>query len=398
MGRPRPRAERPPAPSRGSFTTLFRMGHLAARSLATTVLSTVCALAVLAAGAVSPASAASAKAPAGWMGVSATDGTLLGSATLWPQETAVMKTSGVQSVRVPFYWTAMQPFGPGPVSFAASDRVVEAASRQGLRLLPIVLGTPAWAAADPQPGGGWSSPRDPAEYGTFIGELAKRYGPKGTFWAEHADVPKRAIGTWQVWNEPDLRSYWSQQPFAKSYVALLKAARTSVRAADPKGRIMLAGFPNRSWVSLASVYKAKGGPLFDVAAVHGYTASAANVIRLVDENRKVMAKNHDAKKPIAVTEMGFSSAPKRVGIPTYVTWNTTESGQAKKVTELYASLAAKRSSRHIEGAYWYSWYTPEDTGEGGWEDYTGLRHLQGGSIASKPALAAYAKAARKLRR
>ena len=386
------------APAGRAFTTLFRMGHLASRSLATAALSTACALLALVAVLASPASAASAKVPAGWMGVSATDGSLLGSAPLWAGETKVMKGAGVQSVRVPFYWNAMQPFGPGPVSFTASDVVVEGASRQGLRLLPIVLGTPAWAAKDPEASRGWSAPRSPAEYGTFLSELAKRYGPKGTFWTEHPDVPRRPIGTWQAWNEPDLDAYWAQQPFAKGYVALLKAARTALRAVDPKGRIMLAGFPNRSWQSLEKVYKAKGGKLFDVAAVHGYTGSASNVIRLVDENRKVMARYHDARKPIAVTEMGFSSAPKSVDVPQYVTWNTTEAGQAKKVTELYASLAAKRASRRIEGAYWYSWYVPETSGKGGWEDYTGLRHLDGQTIVSKPALAAYAKVAKKLRR
>ena len=110
---------------------------------------------------------------------------------------------------------------------------------------------------------------------------------------------------------------------------------------------MLAGFPNRSWQSLAAVYKAKGGRLFDVAAVHGYTSSSANVVRLVEANREVMAGNHDARKPIAVTEMGFSSAPSSVNVPKYVTWNTTPSGQAKKVTELYTALAAKRSSLRI---------------------------------------------------
>lgn len=365
--------------------------HLRLRALLV-VLATVLLAAVAAAPAV-------AKVPAGWLGVAATDGNLLGSAQTWSDETVVMKHAGVQSVRLPLYWNAMQPFGPGPVDFTSSDVVVAAASRQGLRILPIVAGTPAWAAQDDGGRAGWSVPRVPSQYGDFLSALAMRYAPGGTFWSEHPDLTARPIRTWQVWNEPNLTSYWPQQPFAKSYVALLRVAREALRKVDNRGRIMLAGFPNQSWLSLQSVYKAKGRSSFDVAAVHAYTANATNVIRLVDKNRDVMRKYNDAQKPIAVTEMGFSSAPKSVSVPKYVTWNTTQAGQAKRLTELYSALAAKRTSRRIEGAYWYSWYTPETaTATAGWEDFTGLRHQTGGVITSKPALSAFAKVARKVTR
>ena len=43
--------------------------------------------------------------------------------------------------------------------------------------------------------------------------LQKRYGPRGSWWQDHPDVPKRPIRTWQIWNEPHLRFQWGNPIF-----------------------------------------------------------------------------------------------------------------------------------------------------------------------------------------
>jgi hypothetical protein len=382
------------------MANVLPMGHHRSRALVALL-----ALILVAIAAPTSASAASSKVPAGWVGVVASDYSLLTSATLWPQETATMRKSGVQSVRIPFYWYAMQPSNgtPAGTTFAATDKMVEAAARSGLRVLPIVVGTPKWDAKYPSVSVGFSVPKDDKPYGDFLGLLAKRYGTKGTFWSEHPDVTKRAITTWQAWNEPNLCYYWNQtgtnacknKPFAKGFVALLKAARTGLRKADSKGKIMLAGLPNDSWNTLAQIYKAKGRSSFDSVAIHGYTALASNVPKFLAKDRTVMKKYGDRKKPIYMTEFGFSSGGSAV--KNKVPWNTSQSGQASRGAAALKALAKSRKSLGIAGVYWYSWYSPEVPGSSAWEDYTGLRTAgPGGTIVSKPALKAFSKTAKSL--
>src|SRR6185295_11550826 len=109
--------------------------------------------------------------------------------------------------------------------------------------------------------------------------LATRYGPSGTFWKQNPTLPKLPIRDWQIWNEPDATKYWSDQPFVADYTALLKAARVALRGVDPGARTVLAGFPSRSWVSLARLYKAGARTAFDVAAVHPFSLPVANITR-----------------------------------------------------------------------------------------------------------------------
>jgi hypothetical protein len=68
--------------------------------------------------------------------------------------------------------------------------------------------------------------------------------------------------------------------------------------------------------------------------------------------------------------------------------------QARNLAQAYALLAANRRSLNIDGAYWYTWLTTDSTPF--WSYWAGLRKiLRSRSIVSKPAHAAYVRAARR---
>ena len=186
---------------------------------------------VLALSAPASASAKVKPIPKTWIGVMA-DGPLATDGIRRDGEWDRMKAAHVGFVRTTFYWAALQPT-PDTLDLTATDGMVLAAARRGMVTLPVVTGAPAWAAANP--GTISSPPRDPAAYAAVLAQLVARYGPKGTLWAQNPAVPKRPVRTWQVWNEPNITAYWSQQPFARAYVALVKAARTALKAA-PAGQ------------------------------------------------------------------------------------------------------------------------------------------------------------------
>jgi hypothetical protein len=343
-------------------------------------------VAVLAA---APAQAAKRQVPRGWLGVVA-DGPLMEGI---PVETEwdLLASSGVESVRIGFHWPVMQPDEATPPDLATTDAIVLAAASRGVRLLPVVQGTPAWAARNPAKGAA-SPPRDIADFTRFLRVLIARYGSHGTLWSEHPEVRALPIRDWQIWNEPNFRDFWSQQPFAKSFVPLMRAAYKTVHHADPGGRAILAGMANRSWSGLDRFYKAGGRGTFDAVALHPFTKQPKNVVRVVELARDVMRRHHDARTPVWVTELSFPAAKGKVDKP--YGFETTQAGQVKGLRASLRSLAAHRRKLRIERVFWYAWLTTESrTSSFAW---SGLRRVRNGAIVSSSALAAFRGVARTL--
>ena len=352
---------------------------------AAAVLAALCAALLLAA----PAQARN--VPRGWLGVQA-DGPLTEPGNPFASEWGLMRSSGAETVRVAFDWGAAQPLEGGPIDFTATDAAVVAAAQQRLPVLPVVHRTPDWAAVRTGEGGA-SPPRDTAAYAGYLTALVGRYGPNGSLWAELPALPRVPIRAWQIWNEPNLTLYWTTQPFAKGYVALLKASRRALRAADPGARTILAGLPNISWVALRQIYRAGGRGSFDAVALHPYT-TPRNVLRLVRLARVETRRFRDGRVPIWITEMTWTaSRGKARGLPGLV---TDERGQSTRLRTALSRLVRARRKYRIQKVIWYTWLSRE--GSRNPFDYAGLRRLRGDRIASAPALASFRRAAKRLAR
>ena len=184
-------------------------------------------------------------------------------------------------MRAAFYWRAVQPTGPGDADLVRdSTPLVLAAAARGLDVLPVLQGTPdlggARARATPA-----RRPRDPRDFARFLTLLVTRYGPTGSFWAEHPEVAKRPIRAWQIWNEPNITALLERGVLG---AALRRSCSRPPmrRCATPtrSAKTVLAGLPNDSWVALHRIYAAGGRSAFDVVALHPYTSKPSNVIKL----------------------------------------------------------------------------------------------------------------------
>jgi hypothetical protein len=260
-----------------------------------------------------------------------------------------------------------------------------------MRVLPVVLIAPLWAAR--HPGAFNSPPSDPAPYARFVGALARRYGPGGSFWAEHPELAPLPVADWQVWNEPSLGDFWSDDPWVRDYVALMRATRSELRRADPRARLIMAGLPNQSWADLARVYRAGGRRYFDAVALHPFTAKVNGVFTILDKGRHVMARYGDARKPLLVTELSWPSAKGKTN-RTYGI-ETTERGQAAKLADALPKLAARRRSLRLESVYWYTWLS-EDRRDDYPFDYAGASRIENGKVIRKPAFRTLRSAALEL--
>lgn len=347
------------------------------------------------------ASAGARQVPRGFFGASFEGSVLDRGGPLLDHETRLMAASGVESVRATFSWDQAQPYEqladvPAeqrsrfrvvdgvPTDFSATDQLVRTAALRRFHLIPVVLRAPAWDSR--HPGKLASPPAGTAGYARYLRALVGRYGPEGSFWAENPTVPRRPQRDWQIWNEPgQAKFFWSDQPFAKDYVALLRASRQAITSADPGARIILAGLVGLSNNDLQRIYDAGGRGLFDVAAVHPFTYYASNAVVLVKRFRRTLDRNGDRKVPLVISELTWPSAKGK--ITDGYGFEVTEKQQAQRIRQLFPLLVRKRRSLRLEGVIWYVWASKDTT-----QDtfmYSGLRHYRKGRITPKPAYFAF---------
>jgi hypothetical protein len=373
-----------------------------------------------------PATASARSVPKGWLGVTFDSGYVANHGSV-DSEVKRMARNGVESVRVPVYWSSMQPYATAadvppaeaghfrdaagvPTDFRALDRLVTSAARKRLPLLPVLLDAPGWAAADASRA--IAVPRDPATFARFLTGLVGRYGVTGTFWSEHPTLPRVPTRTWQIWNEPSNSFYWDST-WASAYPRLLRAAYDAIKAADPGARVVMAGIntggggkakPLYSWKVLGTLYgqlddQGLGHP-FDETAVHVYTRRVSDAVRVVRETRKVM-KRHGDGRPIVVTELAWPAAYGKLrdekGRRREFFAATTPKGMAKRLKQGVRALARQRKKLGIAGVDWFQWAS----GYNGTSDafrYSGLRRGRGKHIRDTPSLAAFRSVARSLAR
>ncbi|HEX8086127.1 MAG TPA: cellulase family glycosylhydrolase [Solirubrobacteraceae bacterium] len=306
-------------------------------------------------------------------------------------EARLMAQSGVGTVRVAFYWRSMQPSRDEPIDFAETDRVVAAATRSGMSVMPTVVRAPSWATGGDDREG--AVPEDPATYAAFVAELVRRYGPGGSFWSTYPGAA-RPVGTWQVWNEPDIGRYWRGSPWPETYVRLLRAASPAIKAVDPRAQVVMAGLTNKSWLDLQSLYEAGARGFFDAAAIHPFSRRPSNVMKITRLARSVLDAEGGDRVPLVISEISWSSGKGKSTLN--YGWETSEKGQASRIRQILPLLAESRRKLRIQAVYWYTWLSPP-IGQKESFSYSGLRRMRNGKPISKPALRAFRTTVRKLR-
>src|SRR4051794_38331501 len=353
---------------------------------------------------------ASARVPASWIGAEA-DGPMVSGKVDLSHQLKKMHRAGAGSVRFSIFWDLAQPYaswddvpasqlsrfvGAGvPTDWARIDQMVGEAVKHGLRPLPVVQRAPEWAREHPKLDNSPPSASGVTAYANFLTDVVKRYGHHGEYWNEHPEVPRRPIGRWQVWNEPDGSRDWSDQPGIPGYVKLLKPAHDAIKAADPKAKVVLAGLVGRSWRDLAQVYKEGGRRYFDVAAIHPFTLKLVNVMKILKWSRQVMRRHHDAHKPLVISEMSWPSAQGKV--KHYYGFEVTPRGEASKLTAAYKKLAHHRRQLRLDGVFWSTWLSYDRSRSYSF-DYAGLLRFKNGKVIAKPAYRAFKRVAHRLER
>jgi hypothetical protein len=278
--------------------------------------------------------------------------------------------SGAKTVRWSMFWARIER-SRGQFDWRAPDRVVGDLASRGIRVLPILSGTPAWLEKSPSKPP-LNSKKERNAWKGYLRQAVNRYGPNGAYWSgqyltDHPGKSARPIKTWQIWNEPNLVSHWKPHPSPSRYTRLLKLSHNAIGDADPRAKVMFAGMPGYSiqtdaWDFLRRAYKHGAGHAFDIAALHPYSHNVNQMLRSVKHFRNVMRKHSDSRKPLWITEIGWGSLPKSA---TSYHLTKGKKGQARILRHAFRALKKKRHKWHIKRVVWFNFRDPRGgTGEG----------------------------------
>ncbi|MDP2662157.1 MAG: cellulase family glycosylhydrolase [Dehalococcoidia bacterium] len=235
------------------------------------------------------------------------------------------KAAGFSWIKAQIRWESTEP-QKGNIQWGNMDNIANLAAARGIKVLFSVVTAPDWSR--PGANHSYSGPPDnPQDFANFVGAIASRL--------------KGKVHAYEVWNEQN-RAEEAGGPGkqnATAYVALLKAAYTAIKAADPNA-VVLSGAPTPAGTvdlgqgALAiddidyfrQMYAAGAKPYFDAVAAHPsgfnnapdtYENSGARAdfkghrsfyYRNYENYRQVMVDNGDGAKQIWFTEFGWAVA------------------------------------------------------------------------------------------
>lgn len=221
-----------------------------------------------------------------------------------------LQSVGITDLRVLVPWAAVQPI-QGWNDWSAVDRVINGAAARNIKVLGILNSPPVWASVpNTLPLAGM--PADNAQFAAFAGAAAARY--------------KGKVTAWEVWNEPNAITFWAPGPNAAQYTALLKAAYTAIKAADPNAVVVAASVGSTiDWFGLTvnpvkfveGMYAAGAAGYFDALSFHPYQYTTPfsqggymYEAPITQANRiyALMVANGDGHKKIWATEYGQPSS------------------------------------------------------------------------------------------
>jgi hypothetical protein len=296
---------------------------------------------------------------------------------------SLIENARATSLRTDVSWASVEAT-QGQFNWVGPDEIISQAASHHLNVLMIVDTSPVWASGASISRSDSLPPRNPAAYGAFAAAVAARYGVGGAFWREHPHLPRYPPAGIELWNEENTSRFWgNESPSPAEYAAMVKAAYTSIKQANPRMTVLVgglaseggyddvtcsgqkdAGHDRAAWNGLnylQALYANGIHGYFDGVAWHVYNywrgASATKMLAYND----CSAWSQMASTPVSVRSLmdSHGDASKRVwitetGAPTCVTGATYTCVSPAQQADLVAGEARGwKSLPWAGGFYWY---------------------------------------------
>jgi beta-xylosidase len=231
---------------------------------------------------------------------------------------------GANTIRSAIQWAGLEPAEKGRYAgwyLDALDAVVARARKRHVKVMLTPVFTPCWASSGAAGLMSWlcsvtsivpsltiRPPATPNDYADFMVFLAKRYGD--------------ALAALEVWNEPNLPSFWNSATPATDYAALLKATYTAVKRVAPDLPIVAGALAGADVAFLEKLYDAGIAGSYDVLSVHPYNDGRAPEETIPEQfahatflqglrNVRAALRAHGDTHPVWLTEIGWNTSSQR---------------------------------------------------------------------------------------
>lgn len=214
-----------------------------------------------------------------------------------------LKALGLEWARVDVHWDRHE-LSEGNYRLAELDRLVADLEAQQLKTLIYVVGSAAHATSAPRGSRTPDQypPKNPLLFADMMAKMVERYP---------------YVAAWQVWNEPNIPSYWRPNEDAKAYGHLLLTTVQHVRSRAPTTQLIMGGMayysqmPVKGGLMLEELGKLGVAQLNITAAYHPYThypeGNEKGKHDFLVHSQQLNSLIRSVKMPIWATEWGWSS-------------------------------------------------------------------------------------------
>ena len=244
-------------------------------------------------------------------------------------------------------WADLEPV-KGGWQWGRLDNIVKNTGSANVDILLPLQATPTWAASNPRSIGAYglganTTPAEWADWEHYVAAVVRRY--------------KGRISIYEVWNEPNLKQFFSGTP--QEMAELTKRASEVIHREDPSAKVVCSSITGDYGITWLKQYLDLGaGKYCDVIGYHFYTnhQSPEKMLPIIRSVQKVMNEAGLRDKPLWNTESGWLISH---GGPV----DYAAAGFSPGVKVLSADEAAAYVPRSLLLAkyagigrfYWYSW-------------------------------------------
>ncbi|MDP1443105.1 GH39 family glycosyl hydrolase [Priestia megaterium] len=161
---------------------------------------------------------------------------------------------------------------------------------------------------------------------------------------------KNQNGVWEIWNEPNHKSYWNDQPSYKDYSLLVEKVAPLIKRYDKSGLVVapaLSGTHTEALQWLENVFKnPKAISSIDAISVHPYNnIRPETVLEDYKKLRNLIKKYSNEPLPIFSGEWGFAVN----------TYSENFIIDEQKQAEFLVRMLLLNASQNIPVSIWYDW-------------------------------------------
>lgn len=247
----------------------------------------------------------------------------------WDSPINSMKELGVGWSREEFIWELIEP-EKGDFQWSFYDQATGALSSSKVNILGVLDYSAPWATEDPNRANADKYMPNIDDWKNYVTKVVTRYSGR--------------VKYWQIWNEPNITTFFRPAPNANQYLEILKSAYEAIKKIDPSAQVVIAGTSGVDVGYLRQLRDLAAGDYFDILAVHPYSFDfvsppEGNFLNNMRNAQKL--SEEFGGKPIWLTEFGWPTNSNEVA---------SENIQAKYLSRVYLM---SYQFPNVKKLFWY---------------------------------------------